>query len=48
MKIFPISGVAFVFRGVMNWTIGEDRFPLCSFLGGFLQIVTLAITDYFR
>ena len=26
----------------MNWTIGEDRFRLCSFLGGFLQIVTLA------
>ena len=25
----------------MNWTIGEDRFRLCSFLGGFLQIVTL-------
>ena len=24
------------FRGVMNWTIGKDRFQLSRFLGGFL------------
>lgn len=28
---------------VMNWTIGEDRFQLFSFLGGFLQIVVKLI-----
>jgi hypothetical protein len=32
----------------MSWAIGEDRFRLCSFLGGFLQIVTLANTDQIR
>ena len=30
------------FRGVLNWTIGDDRFQLSSFFGRFLQMVTLA------
>ena len=28
------------FRGVTTWTIGEDRFQLFSFSGGFLQMMT--------
>jgi len=32
-------------RGNGLETLGEDRFRLCSFLGGFLRIVALANTD---
>jgi hypothetical protein len=31
----------------MNWTIGEGRFRLCSFLGDFLHIVTFTKTGNF-